>query len=86
MQSDKRKLVLATLWMGVLVTGPPRAARSLSFDFDYRMDTSGFFDAAIRRERLGQAGALLADAFSNNLLPIVPGGERALDRALRRAQ
>lgn len=52
----------------------PRELLTISFQFDYRFDSTHFFDAAERRAALEQAGHLVADQFGDSLTAIQPSG------------
>ncbi len=55
-------------------TGPVRAG--LSFDFDYRYDSQGFFDDPERREALEAAGRLV-NRYVDQLDAIIPEGDNS---------
>ena len=52
----------------------PRELLTISFQFDYRYDSTHFFDVTARRTALEQAGHLVADQFGDSLTAIQPSG------------
>lgn len=52
----------------------PRELLTISFQFDYRFDSTHFFDVSARRTALEQAGHLVADQFGDSLAAIQPSG------------
>ena len=51
-----------------------RVMLSISFQFDYSLDTNGFFDSDSRRAVLEEAGERISMHLEDDLLSIVPGG------------